>query len=450
MSTAVRALHLLALPAVLTMAACGPAATYSVEDVATAVAATVEGLGKSPPEMASASPEAGPLGEPSATPAPTTSAPPVLRVAYTDGGNVAYYVEPGPAVFLTSSGFVESVVVSDDGEKIAYTRRPSLDDPIELHLVNADGSGDTQVMGPADFDALYPLSGALHHDLFQFDFLPGTHRLLFNTRSTFEGPGLAKHDDLIQIDADTLGRTMLLAPGSGGDFTASPDGRYLAITRPDTIDILRADGAPTGSGVINYSPVITYSEYAYYAQPVWAPDSMSIGAAIPSSDPLAPSTTGSVWRLPVGGSPSLVSTISGQFFLFGTGSEPLLSPDLSLVAYTRPTTAPNIWGLFVASSNGTSENLMASADLSWAGWSPDSLHIVYSLGAPLNLQLGDLSGASTPLTTGTRLQWLNPAEFVYLAGSAGAWSLQRDGIGTAGTTLATPSGDSVDYDLAYD
>jgi len=448
MSIPFRALLLLALPIALTVAACGPAPTYSPEDVATMVAATVEGLGELPHEIASASPESTSAAE--ATPIPTTSAPPVLHVAYTDGGNVAYYVDPGPAVLLTSSGSVESVRVSDDGERIAYTRRPSLDDPVELRLINADGSGDTQLMGPADFDALYPLGGALHHDLFQFDFLPGTHLLLFNTRSTFEGPGLAKHDDLIRIDTDSLGRTMLLAPGSGGDFIASSNGQYLAITRPDTIEILRADGTSTGSGVINYPPVITYSEYAYYAQPVWAPDSMSIGAAIPSSDPLAPSTTGSVWRLPVGGSASLVTTIPGQFFLFGTGSEPLLSPDLSLVAYTRPTTAPNIWALFVASSNGTAENLIASADLAWAGWSPDSLHFLFSLGAPLNLQLGDLSGASTALVTGTGLQWFNPAEFVFLAGSAGAWSLQRDGIGTAGSTLATPAGDFVDYDLAYD
>jgi hypothetical protein len=37
--------------------------------------------------------------------------------------------------------------------------------------VNRDSSADTLMMGPADFDALYPLDGALHHGLNEFDFL---------------------------------------------------------------------------------------------------------------------------------------------------------------------------------------------------------------------------------------------------------------------------------------
>jgi hypothetical protein len=319
-----------------------------------------------------------------------------------------------------------------------------VDQPVELRAINRDGSSDSLLMGPADFDALYPLDGALHHDLNEFEFLPGTHQLLINTRSFFEGPGLGKHDDLLRIDSDTSARTMLLAPGTGGDFTISPDGRYLALVRHDTIEIRLADGSPSASGVITYEPVITYSEYAYYADPVWNPSSTMIGVAIPSPDPLAPATSGSIWHLPVDGPAALTSTISGQFF-FMSSQGTLVSPDLTRVAFARPTTTPNVWNLVRAAVDGSGETIVEPyAD--WTGWSPDSLHFVYSAGDPLNLQLGDVSGPSAPLVTGTDLRWYTGVPLSL--GIDGAWTLQQGSPGAAPTPLAS-AGDFIDYAYAY-
>jgi hypothetical protein len=223
-----------------------PPGAFSPEDAATAVAATVAAM------STSAVPDAPPpTAEEHTLPTESpTAAATELIIAYTDGGNVAFRAGAGPASVLTAGGGVEQVRLSADGAKIAYTRRAAVDQPVELRAVNRDGSSDTLLMGPADFDALYPLDGALHHDLNEFEFLPGTHQLLINTRSFFEGPGLGKHDDLLRIDSDTSARTMLLAPGTGGDFTISPDGRYLALVRHDTIEIRLADGSPSASGVI--------------------------------------------------------------------------------------------------------------------------------------------------------------------------------------------------------
>jgi hypothetical protein len=430
------------LAAALMAGACTAAPTFSVEEAATAVAATVAALAE--PTATGAAPTAEEHSLPTAEP---TAAPAELSLAYTDGGNVAYLAGDGPAVMLMASGAVEQVRLSDDGRRIAYSRRPVFDQPVELRTMNSDGSGDALLMGPADFDALYPLDGALHHDLSQFEFIPGSHTLLINTYSFFEGPGLAKHDDLLRIDSDTLARTMLLAPGTGGDFAISPDGRYLALTRPDTVEVRLADGSASGSGVISYQPVITYSEYAYYAQPVWNPESSTIGVAIPSADPLAPSTSGTIWRLPVGASASLVGTISGQFFLM-TSYGPLISFDLTQVVYTRPTSATNVSNLYRASVDGSGEALLGTFTV-WMGWSPDSSHFVFSSGDAMSLLLGDVAGGSSPLVTGTELRWFSPEGFVYLSGSMGAWTLQQGGIGAATTPLAPPIGDFIDYDLAY-
>jgi len=436
-------LALLSLASAIALAGCGGAAGFSADEAGTAVAATVAAM--SVPATAAGAP---PTAEEHALPTelPTAGAP-ALVLAYTDGGNVAFLAGAGPASRLTAGGGIEQVRISDDGRKIAYTRRAVADQPVELRAVNSDGSGDALFMSPADFDALYPLAGALHHDLYAFEFIPGTHQLLINTRSIFEGPGLAKHDDLLRIDSDTLARTMLLAPGTGGDFTVSPDGRYLALVRHDAIEIRLADGSPSGSGVITYEPVITYSEYAYYAQPVWNPASTMIGVAIPSADPLAPATTGSTWQLPVGAPATLVSTIPGQFFLF-SASRPLVSPDLAHIAYARPTTTPNVWNLYRASIDGSGEALVGTYD-AWMGWSPDGARLVYAAGGPMNLMVGDLAGGTAPLVTGTDLRWTSPEEFVFLSGSMGAWTLQRGRVGAPPSPLASPAGDFIDYAFTF-
>jgi hypothetical protein len=242
---------------------------------------------------------------------------------------------------------------------------------------------------------------------------------------------------------------MLLAPGKGGDFVASPDGGYLALVRPDTIELTHADGTSSGSGVITYTPVITYSEYAYYAAPVWRADSSEVAAAIPSPDPFATPLTGSVWRLPVGGSASTAGTISGQFFFFGTGDEPLVSPDLARVAFTRSTATPNIYSLHIAAADGTAEVLVSTGDVVWGGWAPDAAHFTFSLGGPLSLQLGDVSGASSPLVNGTDLEWFSSTEFLFLSGAMGGWTIQRGGIGLPSSPLASPAGDFVQFDFVY-
>src|SRR4030067_2896965 len=111
-----------------------------------------------------------------------------------------------------------------------------------------------------------------------------------------------------------------------------------------------------------------------------------IGVAIPSSDPLAPAPTGSPWQLPVGAPATLVSTIAGQFFLMSAYS-PLVSPDLSQVAYSRPTSTPHVWNLYRASVDGSGETLLGTYNV-WMSWSPDSAHLVHTSRAPMSLLLG--------------------------------------------------------------
>ncbi|HSR47362.1 MAG TPA: hypothetical protein VLL77_05185, partial [Anaerolineales bacterium] len=135
----------------MALTACGESGDFSPDEAATAIAETVAAL-DTPTGATTAEPAA--TAEEHTVPSATAAPTPSLVVVYTDGGNVALVGESGGPTFLTGSGRVEQVRISDDGTKIAYTRRPVDGAPVELHVVNADASGDTILMSPSDFDAL--------------------------------------------------------------------------------------------------------------------------------------------------------------------------------------------------------------------------------------------------------------------------------------------------------
>lgn len=429
------------------LAACSqvPVEPASLDSMATQVAATLSAL-------TPASHSATELAPTSASPDPTPAAPaspPIVRIAYTNGGNVWLAEGDAPPVQLTSSGAVENVWISDDGEKVAFTRRPAADGPAEIRAVNRDGSGEILLAAADTWSGLYPHELFLYNDLQMTGFIPGTHQLLLNTRGVAEGPGLARYNDLLRLDAESGALISLRAPEAGGDFLVSPDGQKLALVQHDRISLLTIAGADVRASAITFTPVITYSEYLYHPVGQWTPDSSAVGYAIPSPDPLAPDPSATIWRLPADGAPAAsLATIPGGFF-FSQSSAPSISPDLAWVSFQRDTTTPNVRNLILAHADGTGETIVATGQLFWDGWSPDSTHYVYGLDEPMNLQLGTRGGPAASLGRGTQFRWVNQTTFVYLSGSAGAWTLMRGSIGSPAVALASPAGDFVAYALAY-
>lgn len=420
----------------------GPA-TPSADDVATRVAATRTAEAPS----GSASPE-GPHGL--VTVEPTPSPEPVRRIIYTDAGNIWRIDEGGSPVQVTTSGDALDVRISSDGHRIAYT----YSDPAATHgglrAVHADGSGEILLLSTAALDAFYPIhEGTVGTDIAVFDFIPGTHTLVFNTYAVPEFIGYIQHDDLWAIDVDAGTRTSLLPAGSGGDFVISPDGSLIAVVQPTSIGLIDSGGSNHRPDLVDYAQVITYSEFLYYALPVWSPDSSAFGAAIPSDDPLAPSPTGTAWRIPTDGSPAVpLGTIPGNVYL-GFWRSASLSPDLSRVAFTRQSTAPGRQDLYLASADGTGEVLIATGDIQWFGWAPDGTHCAYSASAPASLTIGQVGGGSLTVGPGSDLRWMTDSEFLYLAGSLGAWTLNRGTTAGGTTLLASPAGDFVSYDFNW-
>jgi hypothetical protein len=422
--------------------ACSLPGAEEVGNVATSVAATLTAAapGVTPP---------GPGVTPTDIAEPPTLTPPpsILRIVYLDAGNVMLMEGGAPPVALTGSGDAEGIHISDDGAKVVYTRRFSFDTAVEMRSVNVDGTGDLPLLTQAYLNSLYPLpSFTVGIDVSSFGFIPGSHVVIFNTRAIPAEVGQHKFNDLLTVDADSGSVTTLLGPGAGGDFFVSPDGSRIAFSQPEAISLIDSDGTDLVAAIVPYTPVITYSEYQYYAKVTWAPDSSAAGTAIPSSDPLAPGAGGSVWIIPASGATAThLADFTGDFLFGGTADN--LSPDLSRIGFSRPTAVPNVSELVLANADGTGASVYATGEIEWLGWAPYSSHFTYSLGDPPNIQLGTPGGGPVPLAMGIHLRWINATQFLYTSGSFGSWMLQQGEIGAASVPLASPAGDFIAYDF---
>ncbi len=427
------------------LAACnypGPA-TPPTDDSLSATAEAVPAVSATPTITPSPLPPT-PSASPSATPLP-----PVLHISYVEEGDL-WALEPGAApVRLTGSGNISDVRMATDGELIVYTLVDANFEFVEMRAIGFDGTGDRRLIGTETLGTLYPLEGFLRYTLADFTLARGTHRVLFNTRGVFEGPGLAKSDDLLALEADSGALIPLLPPGQGGDFTLSPDGTQLAIVRPDSIGFARSDGTDLRAELLSFTPVITFSEYFFYPRPVWLPEGDAVQVAIPGENPFAESPAGTIRLVPAaGGSPSVLASISGDLFR-PQGETPLISPDGTTVAYLRAGAVSGEEEL-VLYRHATGESItIATGTLQWKGWAPDSHHFAYTQGGGLDLFIGEIGAPPTPLGSAASLRWIDDRQYLVLLGAPGAWTLTLGDLAAAPFSLVDLVGSGGAF-VAYD
>ncbi len=374
-----------------------------------------------------------------------TAALPHLRVAFISGGSPWLVAPPAPAYALSASTGVDSVDISNDGQMVAYVRHDSFDHPGELRVVNFDGSGDRSLLTSAQVGGLEPLGGALFIDLYQVKWIPGTHNLLVNTKAAFEGPGLPRLDDLFMVNAETGVLTTLFTAGNAGEVWPSPNGAKMVISRGAYLSLANIDGSGLIPNVVTFTPIITYSEYSYYPDPVWAADSSRFGVIIASEDPLAAVTSGSIWLVDGStGAASLASTLNGNFF-FPKG---VLSPTLDHVGYVVATADPAVKQAYVSLLNGASALHLADGNTGVDTFSPDGQYFSYYVGSGTADWIGSLGGGTFLVAGGAmRLKWYNNTGFVYASGTVAAWTLKMGDTGGGSSIIATPAGDRTTFDV---
>ena len=411
-------------------------------DVADAVAATLTAMapGDGQPTVDQASPQ------PGETLQGQQATPVVFTLAYVSDGDVWIIKGNNPPLQLTQVGDVIDVWLSDDGERVVYEREQQPAWTSSLEAIDADGGAPMTLLVQADLDNLYPLDGAEHFRIYRFEFIPGTYDVLFNTRAVFLGPGLATNDDLYRLDTYTGQVTAVISRGdAGGHFAISPDGTKLAISTPTGMGIANIDGSSLQMDLVTFTPVITYSEYMYTAPPVWAPDSSAYGVAIPSEDPLAPDTSGTVWIINANGSTSEILTVDGNFLFPQDLNSPMVSAAFDSVAAVRATQVQNVNQLVLANLNNANEVVYDQGNMRWHGWSPDGVHFAYALNGS-DLKIGQAGQPPLILGNGVTFEWISEDEFIFIGGQAGAWNVYYGELGSPPVLLVSPASERVPFD----
>jgi len=368
------------------------------------------------------------IEQPTLTPpvSPTASTPgqspfpPTVVAVYTSENNI-YVWKDGASKKLTDSGDAYNPRLSTDREWIAFSR-PIDDYHLEIWGIRTDGTDERRLVSSVDLDALGatvrdPNARAIIPNS-EFAWQPGTHKLAFSTQQIFQGPGMILLDDVNRVDIESGEINTLFAPGSGGMFKYSLDGKKISISQPDKIMLANADGSGYQT-VLTYEPVITYSEYRYYAEPVWSQDGEILLVAIPPPDPLAkPGGMTEIWQINASeGHASKLGAVDTVAFM----EQPTtFSPDMKWMAYLHEIGLPesNQRELHVAHPDGSEDRVIATAaPLFFLGWSTNSSDFLYSTGQDQTLWVGKLDGSPKQLDDqfiGVQsAQWINSDWFFY-------------------------------------
>ena len=373
----------------------------------------------------------GSTGEiPSEVTKPITGKERNLVVVFVKDGNVWIWTRRDGGKPLTSSGDVIAVRISPSSKMITFTRQVD-DFHAELWAIDSDGANERRLVSISALDDLsYEVrdANAVAVNPGQFEWHPDAPILAFNTVQIFNGPGVAWVNDLRSVDARSGEILTILPPGSGGQFLYNSDGSQIAISTPTSISLVDADGS-NRRDVLVYDAVNTYSEYRFYAQPIWSPDGDFLRVAIPPSDTLAePRLPTTLWYIPTDGSlASRVGSISASPIF---SSEPIFSPDTAYIIFLREMSDPNLnmSELHVANGDGSGDFVyLKAAQIMLESWSTDSSRFVFRSGENQESQMGGLNIISSPLTdnpTGILdVKWVDAKSFIFIRDRGGIFDL---------------------------
>lgn len=256
-----------------------------------------------------------------------------LVVWIDSGGDIQLFMSSRrAAVPITREGGAVDLALSPKGDAVLY-RREAGRGVYELWLAPVDGSGERPLVTADGLDALDPMAFGV--SVWRYEWLPDLSGFIFNTQEVFEdSPGLRLYEDLHRFKFDAAGFETLLPAGTGGGkFAVSPDGLQVAFSRANSVNLVGVDGEGLVSELVAFPQILTYSEYLYYPELIWEPDSKAFWVVVPPSDPLQiPVLPTMVYRVSAPGSSERVAILPDAAFF---GEEVSLSADFSMAIYTR-------------------------------------------------------------------------------------------------------------------
>ncbi|MBE0688369.1 MAG: PD40 domain-containing protein [Anaerolineaceae bacterium] len=425
----------------------GPTPEEISETAAAAISATITAMAPEEAPTAITEPET-----PDSTPLPATdpttiikSRPDELRLAIVDSEHNLYtWQEGGSQNLIVNKGDVSQAVLSPDGEWIVFTRISPDGIDISLWAIRFDGREQKNLVSHVDFVGM-----PLHPDLVDLStiltvaphmikFIPGTHTVVFNTYPQFDAPGFLDNKDLYYIDVDTAERRAFLSPGQAGQFYFSPDGTQMALVTPDRIDLLNTDGSNRRIGVLSYSFVYTYSEYAYHAVPVWSPDSSYLRVGIPPQDPLGdPTAPVNIYHIPTDGSLATLLTS----VVVAPLDNVILAPDINHFTYKEQIGDPaeNLYSLKFTDLSGSTPVEFTTGSLGFGAWALDSSHFYFINWNPREIFIGQVGIPGVivlDVNPAMNFSWITSDRFLFIYQSGTNYQLRMGTLSTSSVEIA--------------
>jgi hypothetical protein len=316
------------------------------------------------------------------TNAPTTSLPTnepteaafiPARIGFTHENSLWLWTEGGDLRQLSSLGRIWKVDLSDDGQMVAFLHSPEGTDYFELWVVNSDGSNERILVSGADLQPLHVVEGIHGVEIYQVNWVPGTHTLVYTTAERPANSGRIFHHNLHLVDADTGTKSMLLARGEGGTyFVYSPDGSQIALATPGGVSLINADGSNHRRDVFATGATYLDDEGAFIPIPIWSPDSTRIRFIYRELgyQPFV------IWDLAADGSEAVqLGSIDAEAQFLGLHNSQIFSPDLNQLAFImmpERDATPSLNELHILSADGAND-IVYEADHynQFFGWTPD-------------------------------------------------------------------------------
>lgn len=340
-----------------------------------------------------------------------------------------YSMNRRAVVPITREGGAVDLALSPEGDAVLY-RREEGRGVYELWLAPVDGSGERPLVTADRLQVLDP--EAFGVSVWRYEWLPDASGFIFNTQEVFEdSPGLRLYEDLHRFIFDADGFDTLLAAGTGGGkFAVSPDGLQVAFSRANSVNLVGVDGEGLVSDLVAFPQILTYSEYLYYPEMVWEPDSTSFWVVVPPSDPLQiPVLPTMVYRVSAPGSTERVAILPDAAFF---GEEVRLSADFTMAVYTRMQGSldGDLRELVIARFDGSEPQILSSAsggsyETAWAPAAPElliagpdeGLYRARVVSADVRMEeIGRAQGYEG-------LRWLGETGYLVWALEDGGWSL---------------------------
>ena len=282
--------------------------------------------------------------------------------------------------------------ISDDGQWVLFRKRTRPSDwsirPFEeLWVVRTDGSELNRLLGPDDLVALTGDEAALF--IYDVDWIPGSHKILFNTEKVIQGPpGSIPLFDLYSLELSGEA-TQLVEAGSGGKFYISPTGTHVALTTNSRIAVLDLENNKQRT-LFEFEPLLIPTEGTFTTRVSWDSQGLFLMTVIHPSKMYYSDYAGEptqVWRLFVNGQTELITEF--QPFIPHTGV--IFSPDLQYFFYLYPGNSCVKSGMLTLYDIASGEGYPLFCSHRLPQWVPDNEHFIYSLET---WQLGSISDDS--------------------------------------------------------